>query len=85
MALNVRLALIWVSQESRTAIGFERFRFLGCLHFLLPHERLTEPASSGGKAEPPSPVEKKLIIYGLLLGIALLVVLVLISRAFVHA
>jgi len=85
MAPNVRLALIGVSQESRTTAGFERFRFLGGLRFLLPHERLTEPASSGGKAEPPSPVEKILIIYSLLLGIALLVEQVLISRSFGHA
>jgi hypothetical protein len=35
--------------------------------------------------EPLLPIEKKLIVWSLSLGIALLVVLVLISRAFVHA
>ena len=34
--------------------------------------------------EPLLPIEKKLIVWSLSLGIALLVVLVLISRAFVH-
>jgi hypothetical protein len=34
---------------------------------------------------PLLPIEKKLIVWSLSLGIALLVVLVLISRAFVHA
>jgi hypothetical protein len=35
--------------------------------------------------EPLLPIEKKLIVWSLSLGIVLLVVLVLISRAFVHA
>ncbi|HUL88748.1 MAG TPA: hypothetical protein VLU23_11275 [Pseudolabrys sp.] len=35
-------------------------------------------------AEPLLPIEKKLIIWSLTLGIALLVVLVAISRIFVH-
>ena len=35
--------------------------------------------------EPLLPIEKKLIIWSLSLGITLLVVLVLISRAFIHA
>jgi hypothetical protein len=35
--------------------------------------------------EPLLPIEKKLIVWSLSLGIALLVVLVLISRAFIHA
>jgi hypothetical protein len=34
--------------------------------------------------EPLLPIEKKLIVWSLTLGIILLVVLVLISRAFVH-
>lgn len=35
--------------------------------------------------EPLLPIEKKLIVWSLSLGIVLLVVLVLISRAFIHA
>jgi hypothetical protein len=35
--------------------------------------------------EPLLPIEKKLIVWSLSLGIALLVVLMLISRAFIHA
>ena len=35
--------------------------------------------------EPLLPIEKKLIVWSLSLGIVFLVVLVLISRAFVHA
>ena len=35
--------------------------------------------------EPLLPIEKKLIVWSLTLGIVLLVVLVLISRAFMHA
>jgi hypothetical protein len=35
--------------------------------------------------EPLPPIEKKLIVWSLSLGIVLLVVLVLISRALVHA
>jgi hypothetical protein len=35
--------------------------------------------------EPLLPIEKKLIVWSLSLGIVLLVVLVLISRTFIHA
>ena len=35
--------------------------------------------------EPLLPIEKKLIVWSLSLGVVLLVVLVLISRAFIHA